>query len=102
MASWNHDMMEKENNRMAENLAGKISRLKMISMDIKGSIDDDVSYLDGMNSDMSSVSGFLSGSVNRFKKMVGSGKSNRKLMGRIVVFTVLIFFLFYFFWPSSK
>ena len=98
--SWNKtdslEMMESENNRLADNLAGKISRLKMISLDMKDDINDDNRYLDGMGSDMLSTTGLLTGSTNRFKKMINSGQGNRKIICRIVVFVVLAFLVIYF------
>ena len=49
MSSRTQDMMEQENNLMAENLANKISRLKQISIGIKDDIDGDNRYLSGKN-----------------------------------------------------
>lgn len=99
--AWNQasslDMMETENNQLADQLANKVSRLKLISMDMKNDIDQDNHYLSGMGTDFSSTAGLLGGSVNRFTKMVASGASNRKMMCRIVTFTIFAFFIVYFF-----
>ena len=43
-----------------------------------------------------STSGLLGGTVNRFTKMLDSGKGNRKLMCYVVGFFVLLFFILYF------
>ena len=98
MARW-HDteaIMEQENNRLADQLASKVSRMKMISLDLKEDVDDDINYLNETDNDFSSVTGLLGGSVNRFKKMVDSGRGNRKLMCYVILLLVGTFFFFYF------
>lgn len=98
MARW-HDteaIMEQENNRLADQLASKVSRMKMISLDLKDDVEDDLSYLNETDNDFSSVTSLLGGSVNRFKKMVDSGRGNRKLMCYVVMFLVGTFFFLYF------
>ena len=98
MARW-HDteaIMEQENNRLADQLASKVSRMKMISLDLKDDVEDDVNYLNEADTDFSSVTGLLGGSVNRFKKMVDSGRGNRKLMCYVIIFLVSLFFILYF------
>jgi len=89
-------IMEQENNRLADQLASKVSRMKMISLDLKEDVDDDINYLNETDNDFSSVTRLLGGSVNRFKKMVDSGRGNRKLMCYVVLFLVGTFFFFYF------
>ncbi len=90
------DMMERDNNQLADKLAGKVSRLKQISLNLKGDIDDDNDYLDNMDADTMSTTGLLSGSINRFTSMSSSGKQNRKLMCRIVLVSIALFLILYF------
>nr|XP_002126644.1 BET1-like protein isoform X2 [Ciona intestinalis] len=110
MANWNkgssvpdtEQIMEAENNRLADQLASKVSRLKMISLDMKDGVEDDNTYLDGMNSDFMSTTGLLGGSVTRFSKMMDSGRGNRKLMCYIIASLVVAFFILYFILTRSK
>ncbi|KAL6474570.1 hypothetical protein MHYP_G00181310 [Metynnis hypsauchen] len=55
------DMLDEENKRMAENLAGKVSRLKSLAYDIDKEADEQNSYLDGMDSNFLSATGLLTG-----------------------------------------
>ncbi|XP_067850381.1 BET1-like protein [Heptranchias perlo] len=89
-------MLDAENKRMADNLSSKVSRLKSIALDIDQEADDQNRYLDGMDSDFSSVTGLLTGSVKRFSTMVKSGRDNRKLLCYVSVGLVLLFFILYY------
>uniref|UniRef100_A0A3B3BJW5 BET1-like protein n=1 Tax=Oryzias melastigma TaxID=30732 RepID=A0A3B3BJW5_ORYME len=86
MANWNRDhdsvddMLDAENKRLAENLATKVSRLKSLAYDIDREVDDQNDYLDGMDSNMMSATGLLTGSVKRFSTMVRSSRDNRRLL----------------------
>ena len=109
MSKWNRDskpateqIMESENNRLADQLASKVSRLKMLSLDMKDGVDDDNVYLDNMDSDFMSTTGLLGGTVNRFTKMMNSGKSNRKIMCYLIGFFVLLFLILYFIFTRSR
>lgn len=104
MADWNRgqnssamdEVLDAENKRMTENLASKASRLKLIALDIDRETDTQNRYLDGMDSDFSSVTGLLTGSVKRFSGMVKSGRDNRKLLCYISIGVVVVFFILYF------
>ncbi|XP_035885834.1 BET1-like protein isoform X1 [Phyllostomus discolor] len=92
------EILDRENLRMADSLASKVTRLKALALDIDRDAEDQNRYLDGMDSDFSSVTGLLTGSVKRFSTMARSGRDNRKLlcgvaMGLIVVFFILSYFL---------
>ena len=53
--------------------------------------------LDGVDDDFDSTGTFLSGTLNRVNKMLGSGRNNRKLMcyvaGGVVVFIIFIYYV---------
>nr|XP_044999907.1 BET1-like protein [Jaculus jaculus] len=81
---------------MAHSLASKVTRLKSLALDIDRDTEDQNRYLDGMDSDFLSVTGLLTGSVNRFSTTARSGRDNRKLLcGMAVGLTVLFFILSY-------
>ena len=110
MAGWNRNgsdsaterMMEAENNRLADQLSGKVSRLKMLSLDMKDNVEEDNRYLDDMGSDFMSTSGLLGGTVSRFTKMMDSGRGNRKMMCYVILALVIIFFILYFIITKSS
>lgn len=92
------EILDRENKRMADTLASKVTRLKSLALDIDRDVEDQNRYLDGMDSDFTSVTGLLTGSVKRFSTMARSGRDNRKLlcgvaMGLIVVFFILSYLL---------
>ncbi|XP_036884376.1 BET1-like protein isoform X1 [Sturnira hondurensis] len=92
------EILDRENLRMADSLASKVTRLKALALDIDRDAEDQNRYLDGMDSDFSSVTGLLTGSVKRFSTMARSGRDNRKLlcgvaMGLIVAFFILSYLL---------
>lgn len=83
---------------MADSLASKVTRLKSLALDIDRDAEDQNRYLDGMDSDFTSMTGLLTGSVKRFSTMARSGRDNRKLLcvvagGLIVVFFILSYLL---------
>ncbi|KAF6719104.1 BET1-like protein [Oryzias melastigma] len=90
------DMLDAENKRLAENLATKVSRLKSLAYDIDREVDDQNDYLDGMDSNMMSATGLLTGSVKRFSTMVRSSRDNRRLLCYVSLGLVLVFFMLYF------
>ncbi|XP_055436378.1 BET1-like protein isoform X5 [Bubalus kerabau] len=55
------EILDRENKRMADSLASKVTRLKS-------------------DSDFTSMTGLLTGSVKRFSTMARSGRDNRKLL----------------------
>lgn len=106
MASWGNnrgsrttsadEMLETENNRMVEDLAAKVSRLKGIAIDIENESKQQNKYLDGMGDDFGSSSSLLSGSAARLSQMISAGQSNRKIMCYLIAGLVGIFFIGYY------
>uniref|UniRef100_UPI00358F9428 BET1-like protein n=1 Tax=Myxine glutinosa TaxID=7769 RepID=UPI00358F9428 len=90
------NMMEMENQRIAENLATKVSRLKELALDIDQEAENHNSYLDNMDADFSGATGLLSGSVKRFSAMARSGRDSRRLMCYLSLAIVVLFFILYF------
>ncbi|XP_042814469.1 BET1-like protein isoform X1 [Panthera tigris] len=74
------EILDRENKRMADNLASKVTRLKSLALDIDRDAEDQNRYLDSMDSDFTSMTGLLTGSVKRFSTMARSGRDNRKLL----------------------
>ncbi|XP_020662614.3 BET1-like protein isoform X1 [Pogona vitticeps] len=96
------DMLDSENNRMAENLATKVTRLKSLALDIDKDAEDQNHYLDGMDSDFMSVTGLLTGSVKRFSTMTRSGRDNRRLLCYVSAGLVAVFFILYYLVTRSR
>ena len=90
------DIIEAQNRERHERLASKSSYLKSLAYDIELEAKDHNRLLDNVDDDFDSTGNFLNGTLNRVHKMLGSGRSNRKLMcyvaGGVVVF---IFFIYY-------
>lgn len=101
MADWNRaqssgaveEILDRENKRMADSLASKVTRLKSLALDIDRDTEDQNRYLDGMDSDFMSVTGLLTGSVKRFSTVARSGRDNRKLLCGMAVVLIVAFFI---------
>lgn len=92
----NERLIESENNRLSDQLAGKISRLKQISIEMKEDVDSDLRYLDNMGSDLGSlVDRLLPGTSKRFGKMLDT-RNNRKLMCYTIFIIIFAFILLYY------
>uniref|UniRef100_A0A8C2UZK0 BET1-like protein n=2 Tax=Chinchilla lanigera TaxID=34839 RepID=A0A8C2UZK0_CHILA len=78
---------------MADNLVSKVTRLKSLALDIDRDAEDQNRYLDSMDSDFTSVTGLLTGSVKRFSMMARSGRDNRKLLCGMAVGLLVAFFI---------
>ncbi|KAK7801717.1 hypothetical protein U0070_013211 [Myodes glareolus] len=87
------EILDRENKRMADSLASKVTRLKSLALDIDRDTEDQNQYLDGMDSDFTSVTGLLTGSVKRFSTMARSGRDNRKLLCGMAVALIVAFFI---------
>lgn len=87
------EILDRENKRMADSLASKVTRLKSLALDIDRDTDDQNRYLDGMDSDFTSVTGLLTGSVKRFSTVARSGRDNRKLLCGMAVVLIVAFFI---------
>ncbi|XP_045174892.1 BET1-like protein [Mercenaria mercenaria] len=105
MAEWNRrngtgrteEMLDSENQQRVEGLAGKISRLKGIALDIETETKHQNTYMDDhMVGEFDSSQGLLTGSMNRINHMVSAGKGNRKLMCYIILGLIILFFLSYY------
>lgn len=78
---------------MADHLASKVTRLKSLALDIDRDAEDQNHYLDSMDSDFSSVTGLLTGSVKRFSTMARSGRDNRRLLCGVALGLLVAFFI---------
>ncbi|XP_021501846.1 BET1-like protein isoform X1 [Meriones unguiculatus] len=87
------EIIDRENKRMADSLASKVTRLKSLALDIDRDTDDQNRYLDSMDSDFSSVTGLLTGSVKRFSTVARSGRDNRKLLCGMALVLIVAFFI---------
>lgn len=87
------EILDQENKRMTDSLASKVSRLKSLALDIDRDAEDQNQYLDSMDSDFTSVTGLLTGSVKRFSTMARSGRDNRKLLCGMAVGLLTAFFI---------
>ncbi|XP_033917489.1 BET1-like protein [Melopsittacus undulatus] len=103
MAEWGRgpstgteDVLDAENKRMAEGLAGKVTRLKALALDIDRDAEEQNRYLDGMDSELLSVTGLLTGSVKRFSSMARSGREHRRLLCSVSVGLILLFGILYY------
>ncbi|KAM9763638.1 BET1-like protein isoform 4-T4 [Dama dama] len=68
------EILDRDNKRMADSLASKVTRLKS-------------------DSDFTSMTGLLTGSVKRFSTMARSGRDNRKLLCGMAVGLIVAFFI---------
>ncbi|XP_053418109.1 BET1-like protein isoform X1 [Nycticebus coucang] len=87
------EILDQENKRMADSLASKVTRLKSLALDIDRDAEDQNRYLDGMDSDFTSMTSLLTGSVKRFSTMARSGRDNRKLLCGVAVGLIVAFFI---------
>ncbi|KAM8969474.1 BET1-like protein [Sarcophilus harrisii] len=85
-------LLDGENRRLADGLAAKVTRLKALALDMDRDADEQNRYLDGMDSDLSSVTSLLSGSVKRFSSLSRSGRDNRRLLLCVSVGLIILFF----------
>jgi len=92
--------LERQNNLLQDNLASNVSKLKEISIALKGDVDEHNRYLDGMANDFGQTQGLLSGTVKRVNWMINSGGSNRKLVIYTSIGLVTLFYLTYHFFSS--
>ena len=89
------DILEAQNREYHERLAGKSSVLKSLAYDIEMEAKDHNRLLDNMDDDFDSTGTFLSGTLNRVHKMVGSSRNNRKLMCYVAFGVVFFIFVIY-------
>uniref|UniRef100_A0A9L0IIQ0 BET1-like protein n=3 Tax=Equus asinus TaxID=9793 RepID=A0A9L0IIQ0_EQUAS len=96
------EILDRENKRMADSLASKVTRLKSLALDIDRDAEDQNRYLDGMDTDFTSMTSLLTGSVKRFSMMARSGRDNRKLLCGVAVGLIVAFFILSYFLSRSR
>ncbi|EDV28598.1 uncharacterized protein TRIADDRAFT_51677 [Trichoplax adhaerens] len=89
-------MLEEENDRQIAGLAGKVSQLKSLTVDIEGEARNHNHYLDDMQGDFEGTTTLLGGSNKRLKSMVSSASQNPRFMCYLILFIVVIFFIAYY------
>lgn len=87
------DALEHENERMAEELGGKINALKHMSIEIGNEVRYQDKILRGLDDDVDRSSGFLSKTMGRVLKL-GKGNHNYYIF-YLFLFAVFVFFLLY-------
>lgn len=99
MASRNNrateDILDAQNRDYHDRLASKTSYLKSLAFDIEAEAKDHHKLLGALDDDMDGTGGFLGGTMNRVKHMMGTGRSNRKAMCYVAVGVVFTIFFFY-------
>lgn len=112
------DLVEEQNERLAQELAGKVSRLKNVSyyiwmekssiqfpvymqlaFEIEHETKDQNKFLSGMVDDFDSSHSLLGTSMGRVKNILTMGSSNRKTMCYIG-FLIFAFFIFIYYTSS--
>lgn len=88
--------MESQNRQMTEQLSQKISTLKSFVHEIEIEAKEHNKLLDEMDTDFDSSKNLLSGTVNKIKKMMKGGRSNRRIMCHFSLFLVTFFIVIYF------
>ncbi|KPI94474.1 BET1-like [Papilio xuthus] len=87
------DVLEHENERMAEELSGKISTLKHMSIEIGNEVRIQDKILRGLDDDVDRSSGFLGKTMGRVLRM-GKGNHNYYIF-YLFLFSIFVFFLLY-------
>ncbi|NP_001040395.1 BET1 homolog [Bombyx mandarina] len=87
------DTIENENERMAEELSGKISSLKYISIELGNEVRDQEKLLRGLDDDVDRSSGFLGKTMGRVLRL-GKGNHNYYIF-YLFLFSIFVFFLLY-------
>ncbi|XP_053609359.1 BET1 homolog [Plodia interpunctella] len=87
------DVLENENERMAEELSGKISTLKHMTIQIGDEVRYQSNILRGLDDDVDRSSGFLGKTMGRVLKL-GKGNHNYYIF-YLFLFSIFVFFLLY-------
>lgn len=90
----NTDMLEDENQQMAEELKGKIGALKSLSIDIGNEVRYQDKLLRGFDDDMDRTGGFLGNTMARVVRLGKNG--HQKYMLYMFLFALFVFLLLYF------
>lgn len=87
------DFLERENERMAEELSGKIGTLKDISIQLGDEVRYQEKLLRGLDDDVDRSSGFLGKTMGRVLKL-GKGNHNYYIF-YLFLFAIFVFFVLY-------
>lgn len=88
------DLLEQENERLADELSGKIGALKSLTIDIGHEVRYQDKLLRGIDDDMDRTGGFLSNTMARVVRLGRNG--HQKYMCYIFLFALFVFLLLYF------
>lgn len=86
-------MLEAENERLAEELKGKIGALKTLTIDIGNEVRYQDKMLNGMDDDMARTGNLLKNTMNRVIRMGKGGHKSH--MCYMVAFVFVVLFLLY-------
>lgn len=89
------DVVDAQNREFHDRLASKTSYLKSIAFEMESEAKDHHRLLDALDDDFDSTGGFLGGTMNRVKKMMSSGRSNRQLMCYVSLGVIGTMFVLY-------
>lgn len=88
-----HQMMEQENDRMADELSGKVRALKSLSIDIGNEVRTQNRMLGDMDDEFDSSGGLLQSTMARLTNISKAG--HHKLMWYLILFALFVFFVCY-------
>jgi len=84
-------ILEADNDRLTDELKGKISSLKSLSIDIGGEVRGQNNFLSEMDDTMDGAGGFLGKAMSRVKRL-GQGSQNYVTL-YLVLFALFVFFI---------
>ena len=90
----NSEIIEQENDRMLNNLQGKVHALKSLTIDIGNEVKEQNKYLNGMDNDFDFGEGLLGSTMKRLQVM--AAKSNKRFTLYLVLFSFGVFLLIYY------
>ncbi|XP_064121501.1 BET1-like protein isoform X2 [Macrobrachium nipponense] len=88
--------LDNRNQQRSFALAGKVSTLRSLALDIENEAYEHNRLLDGMGNDFTSSDSLMGGSINRVKNLLTSGRQNRKVMCYMAGFNLCIFMVWFF------
>ena len=94
-AEQTRSLWEDQNNMKAEQLGNQISRIKELSLEINGEINDQNNMLDGLGNTFQGTGALMKGTLKRLGAMLESGGS--KHMCFLIMAVVGIFLFLYLF-----
>lgn len=93
-AQGNNDLIEEENERLAEELKGKVGALKSLTIDMGDEVRNQNKFLGGLDDDIDRTGGFLSNTMNRVIRLGKNG--HHKYMFYMFLFALFVLLLLYF------